>query len=456
MGPNVGRPARLLLGAAFIVYLGGTGLLYAWGPWTYPMPQSTRPLFFFLIAVHVAFALGYLLGIRGAPQPSHLPLSINAIVLIAALLELVLLFPTSALNTGQWVPNPFAATRDLVAAYSDSLSIRLKQTPYVNYVRMAIAPILAVATPLAVFYWRDVRPLTRALFVASVLGTFALFVAMGANAGIGNWVIVFPWFVLAAHCSGQRRLDRRKLLAASAVLATSAVLLLLLFTATMIERTGSFAKAGYLPGIGAYVGPPPALDPATNAVVLKPVRQSPARIAFDGLAGYLTHGYFAVYLSLHEPFVPCFGVGNSVFLQRQLSRLTGRDYFLECPYPMRLKSRGWSPDGYWATIYPWIASDVTFPGAVLAVGVIGWFSGRVWLDALSGRNPWAVALLGQVLVMLYYFPAHNKIMHSGEGVIGFVTLLFGWIFTRRRFHSDTITAALHRRSNEVWRPDRYR
>ena len=70
---------------------------------------------------------------------------------------------------------------------------------------------------------------------------------------------------------------------------------------------------------------------------------------------------------------------------------------------------------------------MTFPGAVSVVGVIGWLAGRVWVDVLGGRNPWAVALFGQVLLMLYYFPAHNKIMHSGEGVAAFAVLLGAWL-----------------------------
>ena len=87
---------------------------------------------------------------------------------------------------------------------------------------------------------------------------------------------------------------------------------------------------------------------------------------------------------------------------------------------------------YWATVYPWIASDVTFPGTVVVVALIGWMTARVWVDVLGGRNPYAVALLGQFLLMLYYFPAHNKNMQSGEGVAAFAVLLGAWLLMRRR------------------------
>ena len=55
-----------------------------------------------------------------------------------------------------------------------------------------------------------------------------------------------------------------------------------------------------------------------------------------------------MYLSLQQPFVPCYGVGNSVFLQRQVARFSRNDEILKCPYPVRLEGRGWSPTRYWA------------------------------------------------------------------------------------------------------------
>jgi hypothetical protein len=434
MESNLSRTSRLLPGVVFLAYLSGTAILYFVGPWTYPMPDGIVRLVAFLVAVHAAFVLGYFRGAWVVPRPARLPVSINSVVLAAAAVELLLLFPTSALNTGRWIPDPFAAARDLGAAYANSLSVREGTTPYVNYLRMFFAPLLAAALPLALFYWHDLRVLTRVVFALSVVGVLALFVAMGANAGVGHWLGLFPWFILAAHFSGRQLISRRTTIAAGVILTVSIVLLAVLFTGTMVQRQGSFASAGYLPGIDAHIGPTATLrvNPVSGRLESPYADRPSARIGFDGLAGYLTQGYFAVYLSLHQPFVPCYGVGNSVFVQRQVARLTGSDDILRCPYPVRLENRGWFATRYWATIYPWIASDVTFPGTVIIVYLIGWATAMVWVDAVGGRNPYAVALLGQFLLMLYYFPAHNKIMHSGEGVIAFFVLMGAWLATRGR------------------------
>ena len=433
MESNLGAAPRLLPGAVFLAYFVGTTLLYFWGPWTYPMPEGSGALIAFLAAAHAAFAIGYVIGIRGEPRGASLPIRVDTVVLAAVVAELVLLFPTSALNTGSWIPNPFAAARDLGAAYSNSLVVRERSTPYVNYVRQLIAPLLAAALPLALYYWRDLRVRTRVLFAASILGTLMLFVAMGANAGPGHWLGLFPWFVLAAHFSGRLSMNRKTLIAAGVVLAMSAVLLAVLFTGTMLQRRGSYTSIGYIPGMNAYLGtaPPPRPTPGSAQPGSPHAGHSAAKIGFDGLAAYLTQGYFAVYLSLQEPFVPCYGVGNSLFLQRQVARLSGNDQILKCPYPVRIEGRGFYAMRYWQTVYPWIASDVTFPGTVVVVALIGWMTARVWVDVLGGRNPYAVALLGQFLLMLYYFPAHNKNMQSGEGVAAFAVLLGAWLLMRR-------------------------
>ena len=205
MDPHVGRVARLLLGAAFLGYFLGTALLFLWGPWHYPMERGSGPLIRFLLMANIGFALGYVAGIRGRPRATRLPLRIETLVFVAVLLEFLLLFPTSAFTTGRWIPDPVGAARDLGGKDIESLARRESGTPYVFYLRMLLAPLLAVAVPLGVFYWKSLSWWTRGLFVASVIGTLALYAAMGANAGAGHWVATFPWLCsprILPACSG--------------------------------------------------------------------------------------------------------------------------------------------------------------------------------------------------------------------------------------------------------------
>jgi hypothetical protein len=430
------QAVRLLPGGAFLVYWILTELLFFWGPWEYPVGAGEGRLIAFLVAVNIAFAVGYLAGTRrrSAGGPA---VRVGTVVLVAAACELLLLFPTSWLDTGSWIPRPGVALHDLGTAYTQSLVLRDRTTPYVNYIRIFIAPLLATAIPLGVFFWRRLNVLTRGIFALSVVGTIVLFVSIGANAGAAHWMALFPWFVLAGHLSGAQRLSWRGWIASGCVMVLSIALFASLFAATMLARKGSYVRYGVLPEVGAKLETPPREAPASGsagglAPSTHPLPPSTARAGIYGLSSYLTQGYFAVYLSLQEPFVPMYGVGNSMFLQRQAARILHDPDILERPYPVRIESRGWNAQVYWATIYPWIASDVGFPGTVVMMFLIGYLVASVWVDVLGGRNAAAVAFFGQILILLYYVPAHNRVMQSGEGVTAFWGLLAVWLLTRRR------------------------
>ena len=149
-----------------------------------------------------------------------------------------------------------------------------------------------------------------------------------------------------------------------------------------------------------------------------------------GLDFYLTHGYYALSLSLREPFVPCWGVGNSYFLFRQAARILDDDSILRKPYPYRIEKYGWDAEGVWSSIYPWIASDTSFPGSLIVIFLVGVAFGAAWLDTLQGSNPFAVAMFSEFVIMLLYFPANNQVLQSGEGLIGFFGTLVAWLWTR--------------------------
>jgi hypothetical protein len=99
---------------------------------------------------------------------------------------------------------------------------------------------------------------------------------------------------------------------------------------------------------------------------------------------------------------------------------------------MRIEDEGWDAFGEWSTIYPWIASDVSFPGTIVVVFLIGRLFALCWLDTLEGENPFAVGMFAQFIIMLSYFNANNQCLSGGEGLSGFVVLLILWLSTRRK------------------------
>ncbi len=125
-----------------------------------------------------------------------------------------------------------------------------------------------------------------------------------------------------------------------------------------------------------------------------------------------------------------FGVGNSLFLTQQAVRITGNRNIALMSYPSRIQQDGWDALGRWSSIYPWIASDVSFPGTIVVVFLIGRFFSMAWFDALSSRNPFAFGMVAQFAIMLFYFPANNQTSQFGEEFTAFWGILIAWLLTR--------------------------
>ena len=258
--------------------------------------------------------------------------------------------------------------------------------------------------------------------VAGILGTVALFIGMGTNKAIADTVLLLPWMTFAGYKAGILPLNRQRIVAIASCGVAAFILFLAFFAAGMLGREGSPVSVGFFPATGSKVD--------TENVLIRQLGETPTAVVL-GLDIYLTPGYYALSLALREPFVPMFGVGNSTFLYRQAARLTGDNEILKAPYPVRIEKYGWDSDGLWSSIYPWIASDVSFPGTIVIVYLIGRLFALAWLDTLAGANPFAVVMFSQFLIMLFYFPANNQLLQSGEGFAAFWVTLFLWWRTRR-------------------------
>lgn len=408
----------------FFCYLNFTVILFVVGPWEYPVESAFR-LYLFLASAHIALLLGYLsVGFR-SPTGYSGRWSPSKLIRISVFLSLLLLLPTSHFRTGRFIPDVVAGITDPGGAYAQSFALREGGEggePLIEYVRILLGPLLYMALPLTVFYWDQLSRRMRIAGIGSILGTIALFIAMGTNKAIADTVLLVPCLVFAAYCAGRMKLNRKKVLKISAACLVAFLLFVAYFGLAVSSREGSVVSAGYFLAAHARV------DDDNFLVRNLSPRTATALI---GLDVYLTQGYYALSLSLREPFVPMYGVGNSIFLYRQATRITGDAGISELPYPVRIEKYGWDAQGLWSSIYPWIASDVSFPGTIVVVFLIGRLFAQSWLDTLGGDNPIAVVMFSIFVIVLFYFPANNQMLQSGEGFTAFWGTLILWRRSRR-------------------------
>jgi hypothetical protein len=418
---------RLLPIVLSLAYLNLTVFLFACGPWRYPVADGTT-LYIFLAFAHLALLGGYLSAAFGKPQGYCGPWKVKSIIVVSIVVNLLLLFPTAALNTGSFLPDVLGGIANPGAVYSTSLAVRKEWTPMtaIAYLRIFVGPLLFLLLPLTVFYWRCLGWTARGLAVFSLLGVVATYVAMGTNKVIGETAFLIPWLLLAGCCAGVSRFSRNRKVLAIIGSVVAFLFFFSFFTKAMSTRSSAM-RSGYF-----RVTDKLALVADYNHILVRLLPQS-VQGGVVGLTMYMTHGYYALYLALQEPFVPMFGLGSSPFLARQAARITGVTEIMNLPYPVRIEKHGWDATLMWSSIYPWIASDVSFPGTVIVLFFIGRLFALSWLDTARGRNPFAVAMFTQFLVMLFYFPANNQVLLIGENVTAFWGTLLLWLFTRRKY-----------------------
>jgi hypothetical protein len=162
-----------------------------------------------------------------------------------------------------------------------------------------------------------------------------------------------------------------------------------------------------------------------------------------------THGYLALSLALNMPFKPCWGVCHSYFLHIVERRLTGRGTLQERGYPDRLEQQyDWSLTQFWHTTYTWFASDVSFPGTIVLVALVGRLFAKTWVETLPGDNPYAAGLFVLIVTILYYLPTNNIVLGQPSGFMSFWLLLLLWQSTRRRVQVADASGTVVARSPE--------
>lgn len=144
---------------------------------------------------------------------------------------------------------------------------------------------------------------------------------------------------------------------------------------------------------------------------------------------YPVAGYYGLDKNLSQPFEWAYGLGGSRALSSYKTQYFGGEDYYELSYPARTeRATGFPALMYWQTIYPWLASDFTYFGAVVAIGLVGVLWGGLWIESVFSLRPVAIVLFGQLCIFVIYIPANNQIFASRLSLIGLGTLVLLYLF----------------------------
>ena len=412
----------------FQMYLAASVLVFAFGPWPWPVSNPLQ-LYSFLILAQVALLVGYLQAIKKQPRPASTKLRVPLLVIVSLVFNYLWIGQIYEIRTGQLFDLRSASTAAIAGISNPGLQYLEKQmnlpmlsgepTTLMGYANFLAYPVMWIAFPLGVVFWKQLSVSVRVALVGFVILDLLSWAASGMNKGIADYVILLPCMLVARKPAMLLNITRN-LVKIGLIAIIGAAALFTFFSVGMVGRSGDATMSLSERGAG--------IEADFNGSVLSivpPVLQAP----LAALASYFTQGYYGLSLSLKEPFVFCYGVGNSFFLEG-LSRHLFNPPLYDRTYPARIEANGWDSHGKWDSIYPWIASDLSFPGTIVFMFLFGRVFALVWIDVAFCRNLWAICLFPLLLVMLFYVPANNQVLGFAGQAMPFWTFLFFWSLSR--------------------------
>lgn len=410
MGFAGNRLQRLPIQAALGWSL-ATIVLFEFGPFEYDV-DNKHWLYAFLVAVHVALYAGFEVGLRRGSPVVVPERTIKRIVgLCAAVLGIEL--------TLGWIANPGSLTNAGVTLSDPSLARDLKEVTWVSYLQIFTAPLSMSFLPLAACYWHELGWKTRAWTVLVILLGITASIATATRHGMLAMMVFGGAGYLAALRSGQRR---------ARWLPTTAVAVVVVFGFLIYGSYIADRRQNPIYSYEQLLQFNQRFNPAHPLVLGTPELIRPA--VLQGI-GYFTHGYDYLARSLSLPFEGvAFGAGHSRFLTRNVVRVTGDETFLRRSYFFRLYQDSEFQLNWWMTVYPWIASDVTFPGTVVVMFLIAMAFGMTWADIRVGQNPSAVVLFTWLTYVMVSLP-QGAPTQDGPTFVAIYAVLIAWFVTRR-------------------------
>lgn len=432
-----------------LLYLSGTLLLYYMGPFRW---ETRSPIYFIAINILYLLALwmGLFIGARTRGGYSNMSYAqenrVKRLLLPMSLLNVVITliniyrgFGLASMNPTHLINRIVFGVNDLGAGYELAISalegvsgadlVGGKLFTYINFFWQIFDFNIIL---LDLYYYKKSSSLQKLITILLIIETCVRYVAIGTNIGIFRLVVaVVVVFVIGLlrgtvvtnKTEHEKRVLKRKKSYVKYIIIFAIVVVFLFFIKTMEGRAGGnyiWEFSTYNIG-GIYIN--------KDCVFFKLFPQA-FYMPIIMISAYLTQGYYGLALCLELPWKPMFGLGSSMGI---VDLLTKRGIDLNS---MTFQQRAeelyhWNSRVQWASMYTWLANDISFIGVIICMLVIGIFISKVLKDALLSNNPFAVCLMVYLTIMVFFIPMNNQIFQTTYMLFGFAYILFRWITTTR-------------------------
>lgn len=161
------------------------------------------------------------------------------------------------------------------------------------------------------------------------------------------------------------------------------------------------------------------------------IRYLPEELQIGGMAlfNYISNGYYGLSLSLQLPFEWSMGFGSSFAFREIITRWFNiHELAYGAPYPERMQEV-FGYDGYvnWVSIFPWLASDFTFFGAILLIALFVYIYALSWYNSVNYGNWISIVMFAHLNLFLVFVPNNNQLFQSKSSLIATLVIFVLWI-----------------------------
>ncbi|GEM_PF-1599851 len=419
---------------AFLAYVTLTLLLHYLGPWEYEDEKILLPVAY-MIGVMLLFALGYTSVAKRKSQNLVRSESVCAenfrrfkfVAKVGLVLQLVLTVAGAIIDAG-------AGRLSIISllnpgqVYIDALNYAKAgaESSFVGQLRIIASPLIYVSNAFLLFSFYKLGRVWRFGLVGTLLLQLIIGVmTKGAQKGIFDLFIIFACTSFLRVYFDAKRFHRW--VRTSMILL---VLVLLAFTFFQLSRLAAY-NISEIGVIGKM-----RLDSEGLIFVIFGEKMGLAVAVF---IGYISQGYYGLSLCLGLPFEWTYGIGNSFALTSYAEQYLGISQVEAATYPLRMEAAyGWPAKMLWQTFFPWVASDITFVGALLLMYPIGRLYARSLTESLTYENPLSICVFYFLTTLLLFLPANNQLMQTREMMVGSVVIILSWLFLGSRFRRPRI------------------
>ncbi len=383
----------------------------------------------YLTLVYIGFRLGFKLGlkrskfVRSKDKPFKIFIKFLRISLVLFSINLIYLILANRLTFN--IALMGLNYNDYYSYYNDKTSSSLLTFENIFITLSAIPKF--VTTVMGFYYYNHSKRIHKIYFIIFLVLVFLTqTIAIGNQKSLGD-IVIFGLVIFLIKSISYTRKRRKRIIVKMMIVVAGIVILFSYAQYSRLKSRGITLMDINDHYVGLYKYD---LDHSVFKVFGPTLGLGIAQLS----TGYLAGGYHGLSKSLELPFEWSYGVGSSVGLSNIFSKLFNIDPYSKT-YLYRVEQK-YGIDGKqrWHTIFPWLASDFGFIGALIILFLVAFYYGKCWREILLYRNPISILLFSLLTILFMFVPANNQIIHGFDylTITSFIILLWR---TRHKYYN---------------------